>query len=237
MDKAHSKTDASFLLFILEEKTLNLTKSILSQLNTLMFTVGSKGKPSILDLSDGLANAQSTLEKIAELKEKAKLPSVDQAELFDQVKELSAQITEIDESCVNVRTRSKSYGFYTEKDINELTEFDKKVEALKNSNIHDIERALQLKCTDDVKAFIDSCIKINKSLAILPYSRDEAGAPEAGALEILDRIEKLVGLNKKTLDQITFRQLPHKIIKDNLSEAKEKTPEVESADEEAKEKE
>ena len=117
---------------------------------------------------------------------------------------LKARVEEVKKT-IQPGAMSKSYAFYTPSEIDGLSEENKKIESLKNQNLDLLARAFALKDTKSSKKVIESCIKINRALTLVPFSKNGPDHPR-----ILQELEEVIGRNAKTIDQLEFAQQQEK---------------------------
>ena len=198
MSNAQSKTDLNFLLAMLEAKNNQNINAITKRLKSIIYSIGSKGDPSVDSLLSALTESFEIQKTISKLNTQS---ITDENFVLSQTNELKQKLTHIDEVYVNNSPLSRSYAFYTPEEVNNLNDNEKKIEELKNKNLDVLESAFKLNFTQLVQKTIDVLIKINKQLSLMPFAKN---GPDQ--YEILIGVERLIDMNQKTIQQEAFRQ-------------------------------
>ena len=192
---AQAKTDLNFRISVLRQVNTQNIEFILNTLKTVDYTIGSKDEPSIRDLNSALQTSNKVRTGLTTIEFMQN--NTDAYTLLD---ELSNQVKEVTENTVDV-TRSKSYGFYTPEEKESIGERGDKINELKNKNIEILESAYKLKSTPGVEKIIESALKTNKALAIMPMAKNGPDQPR-----ILSQLEEVISKNTKSLQQLEFQQ-------------------------------
>lgn len=190
-----AKTDLNFTLSVLNNTNKDNIKFIINTLKSVNYTIGSKGAPTVADLCSALEESQKIHKEATEI---ANNPNQENA--FDAVKALSEKAAEVKANTVDVM-RSKSYAFYLPSELEALGDNAKKLEEIKIKNLENLEAAYKLNLTPGLEKTIESIIKTNQALAIMPMAKN--GPDQA---RILAELEQLVGMTTKTIQQEAFRQ-------------------------------
>ena len=193
--ESRSKTDELFLLTMIEKVNMNNITFITKQSRSIIAALGSNGSPTMNDLCSALKDCQKFNVEIQKLKmSDFKLNPLAIASIMD----IKHKVDYIKEHIVEA-TLSKSYAFYTPEALEGLSEENKKINDLKNKNLDNLELAYKLGKVKGINKVIDSCIKVNKALAILPFSKNGPDHPA-----IIADLERVIDMNTKTLQQMQF---------------------------------
>lgn len=171
----------------LKKDNIELINTILKDLQSMIFEIGSKGGPDLLKIleecnlvNDGVNNIlQGGPDAPADSKLLASL-----TEKFEDAKK------EFESS-----PRSNSYLFYVDEERNELSAEGKRIEELKTSNLDNLKIAYKLYHYSSAKNVIESSIKINKTLCLLPRSTEKINHSK-----ILDDLSKNIEQNTKSIE-------------------------------------
>ena len=192
---AQAKTDLTFRVSLLRQENTQNIEFILNTLKTVDYSIGSKGDPSVQDLNSALQTSNKVRTGLTTIEY-----TQNKTDAYALLDELSNQVKEVAENTVNV-IRSKSYGFYTPEEKESIGENGNRINEIKNKNIELLEAAYKLKSTPGVEKIIESAIKTNKALSIMPMAKNGPDQPK-----ILSQLENVVSRNTKTLQQLEFQQ-------------------------------
>ena len=188
------KTDLNFRLAMLKKENMNNINFIIKTSKSVIAALGSNGKPTMNDLCAALKDSQKINIQIDMIQSLPDNPS--KPLMYTNLKD---QVAEIKQNTVDALL-SKSYAFYTPEAIDGLSDENKRINELKNRNLDNLTKAYSLGKAQGIRKIIDSCIKTNRALAILPFSKNGPDHPA-----ILDNLEELIDRNTKTLQQLEFQ--------------------------------